>query len=294
MSMSKKAVSTTTAVIVLIFCVLAIPPSGALGEKDHPGPKTNSDTYFKNSDAPYALLWMANSAEYEAICLQTYNMAQAYVAAEVDRRAGKETGKPLAVVMDLDEAVLNNLAYMTYLRQAGQGVSWDQWGHFEKHHGKDVTLVPGALDFIRAAEKMGVTVCFVSNRETPNRKYTIDTLVRLGVAGNAGDLTGDNAVRLLLYNGSSDKNPRRALIEDMFDVIAYLGDSLGDFPGGFTAGSADGRSKQVRAKSEKWGAGWFILPNPTYGAWLKYIDSQEPEKHLPKPTYESEDCPLKK
>jgi predicted secreted acid phosphatase len=50
------------------------------------------------------------------------------------------------------------------------------------------------------------------------------------------------------------------------------GDQLGDFSDLFNAGlTPGGRRTAVSAPavSARWGAGWFVLPNPVYGSALK-------------------------
>jgi len=86
-------------------------------------------------------------------------------------------------------------------------------------------------------------------------------------------------------------------------VICYLGDDLGDFPYDFNAsGISPSMRKRLaleagnqltarhpasdvyspladawsRAPSESWGAGWFVVPNPTYGKWERLTNWEEP------------------
>jgi acid phosphatase len=66
--------------------------------------------------------------------------------------------------------------------------------------------------------------------------------------------------------GSSDKRCRRRLVADRYRVLMMAGDQLGDFVSG------DGEGRQARdallaAHRERFGARWWMLPNPTYGAW---------------------------
>jgi hypothetical protein len=61
-----------------------------------------------NEKAFNAILWMHTSAEYRALCLQTYKNALAAVTDEVELRGSGDKGAKLAVVMDLDATVLDN------------------------------------------------------------------------------------------------------------------------------------------------------------------------------------------
>ena len=283
--------SVSMLVFTLAFWSALFP--GCARESDKGVELIGSDTYFKAERAPYALLWMADSAEYEAICLQTYNLALAHVRAEVKMIGTVAEDKPLAVVMDLDETVLDNLGYMTWLYETGQGVSWDKWSHWEQHHGGEVKLIPGALDFIREVEALDIVICYISNREHPTRKYTVQTLVDQGIIKSADNVNGANSVRLQLYTDTSDKGPRRQRVLERFHVIAWLGDNLGDFPGGFRPATGTERKQQVRDQKHRFGTGYFIFPNPTYGAWLKYIDANSPGDHLPRPVDCGHECPMR-
>ena len=57
---------------------------------------------------PNDVRWVVKSKEYKSICHQTYNIAEMQLDAILKKK--KRTGK-LAVVMDLDETVLDNSDY---------------------------------------------------------------------------------------------------------------------------------------------------------------------------------------
>src|SRR4051812_44367130 len=65
-----------------------------------------------------ANLWLHTSAEYRACCLQTYSLATRQLQKKL-AETPKE-GKPLGVVMDLDETVLDNSAFQTALYRQGK------------------------------------------------------------------------------------------------------------------------------------------------------------------------------
>src|SRR5215475_10666247 len=75
----------------------------------------------------FADLWMQTSAEYIACCLQTYHCAGDLIEQDARRIRAEEAnqpvdkrGLPLAVIMDLDETVLDNGTFQTYLYDSGQ------------------------------------------------------------------------------------------------------------------------------------------------------------------------------
>src|SRR5262249_40392298 len=75
----------------------------------------------------HALMFQATSAEYVALCVQTYQLARHAV---VDR-LGEKTFRNPAVVLDLDETVLDNSPYQAWLIGTGRNfheeTSWKTW-----------------------------------------------------------------------------------------------------------------------------------------------------------------------
>ena len=166
----------------------------------------------------YADLWVQTSAEYVACCLQTYQLAgehleheMARLHAEQARQAADLPTLPPAVIMDLDETVLDNATFQTFLYDSGQNYADDLFIKFVSDNRKSIRLVPGAKDFIDHAEALGVTVSYITNREEPLRQATIETLAQWGI--NVRGLDDPKGVRLLLAaHGESIKKPRRDLV----------------------------------------------------------------------------------
>ncbi|MCD8475748.1 MAG: hypothetical protein LRY40_03985 [Shewanella fodinae] len=72
-----------------------------------------------------AVLWMQNAGEYRALCYQAYNTAMM----AFDLAKAKHQGK-LAVMVDLDETMLDNSPYAAWQIQHHQPyetVSWNNW-----------------------------------------------------------------------------------------------------------------------------------------------------------------------
>ena len=61
-----------------------------------------------------------NAAEYEALCLQAFNVAQL----RLDEALAKKGNKPLAIVTDIDETFLDNSPFEAYC--AKNGISYSQ------------------------------------------------------------------------------------------------------------------------------------------------------------------------
>ena len=62
-----------------------------------------------NNETMNALLWMQTSAEYRALCYQGYNTALELVRSA--KESFKSGDKPLAIILDCDETVLDTTPY---------------------------------------------------------------------------------------------------------------------------------------------------------------------------------------
>jgi 5'-nucleotidase (lipoprotein e(P4) family) len=237
----------------------------------------------------YADLWIQTSGEYEACCLQTYQMATEQVRrnldqfrAEQSKLPPEERGKPPAVVMDLDETVLDNGTFQTYLYDSGQNYSDDVWTKFIAEHWQSVRVLPGAKEFIAHAESMGITVSYITNREESLREPTINTLKQWGV--NTDGMDDPASLRLIVQkHGESIKKPRRDLVRAKYNVLAYFGDQLGDFSDEFApnhTNTAEARREAVSEYRPLWGTRWFVLPNPVYGQWQQVLRGGDPQQYL--------------
>jgi 5'-nucleotidase (lipoprotein e(P4) family) len=239
------------------------------------------DALNQTNKIPYAHLWKTNAAEHQANYIQTYNTARDQVINLINENGTVIDGKPVAVVMDLDETVVGNSAFLVYLLRTGQKNVWTEWGVWEQNDFGYVPLLPGALNFIKQVEENGITVCYVSNRLEKHRTDNIKLLIELDIIQNAMEVEGANKIRLLLYTTTSDKQARFDEVETKFSIIAYVGDELTDFPGYYGLETADEREFLVNQNKDLFGKKYFILPNPIYGPWESYIDLSRYENYLP-------------
>ena len=232
-----------------------------------------------------ANLYMQTSAEYAAVCLQTYNWALERLKMKL--AATKHGDLRPAVVMDLDETVIDNSAYQSFLYREKAQSTAQNWEVWEKGYPQEVRLVPGAKAFVDAAEQMSVAVVYISNRGTKNQEGTIAALKHVGLS------TEDISNRLLLRDNTSDKTPRRKIAEGRFNVLMYFGDNLRDFSEEFVAPSNlngnDAAEKQaiadrfakVQRANYRWGNDWIVLPNPAYGEWMRLLGNDPARKFRP-------------
>ncbi len=166
---------------------------------------------------------------------------------------------PPAVVVDLDETILDNSPYQAWRIVEGVEYSPESWNAWANEG--DAALLPGALEFLQACDNAGVTVFYVSNRYASTEDATIRNLREAGL--DLGDAPGD---RLLLREeidawSSSNKTPRRLHVAQTHRIILMAGDAFGDF---FEPDAVD---DPLSAYADFWGERWFVLPNPQYGGW---------------------------
>ncbi|WP_231958903.1 5'-nucleotidase, lipoprotein e(P4) family [Altererythrobacter sp. B11] len=190
--------------------------------------------------------------------------------ADTSCMAADGSTKPYAAVFDVDETVLLNLGYEYWQAATGEPWNAEAWAEWERDGAMHTAPVPGAVTGLRRLREAGVTVVFNTNRETANAAGTIDALTASGlgdaVHGETLFLKGDDAM-------GSAKDGRRATIAAKYCVLALGGDNLGDF-----ADVLNDRGRTVRERRDLaargtlaalWGNGWFVLPNPVYGASIR-------------------------
>jgi 5'-nucleotidase (lipoprotein e(P4) family) len=178
--------------------------------------------------------------------------------------------KPLAVVLDVDETAIQNLGYE--YDEAARGRSYDSgiWDRWEKTGADKVAPIPGAVTALRAIRDAGVTVIYNSNRKAENAAASEAAIEGAGLGpakhGETLFLSGDDAT-------GSAKDGRRASVASRYCVLAMAGDQLGDFSDLFNAKALSVPDRRRAASSgafaAKWGAGWFMLPNPVYGPGIR-------------------------
>lgn len=220
-----------------------------------------------------ATLWTQQSAEYRASAAQVYRAASRMLAqgladpdwTAVTERTSDPRGLPPAVILDVDETVLDNSPYQAHLIVEGTEYprGWDEWV------GEAVAPpVPGALEFTRRAAESGVTVFYVTNRDAHLEEATRENLERHGFP-----VAKD--VDALLMRGEregwgSDKSSRRGYVAGTHRVLILAGDDLNDFIS-VSQASIEERDRLEAEYATRWGERWFMLPNPAYGSWERAL-----------------------
>ena len=107
-----------------------------------------------------ATLWMQTSAEFRALCYQAFNLARMNLNAFLDSH---KSGKPVAVIVDADETVIDNSAYEAFLIVQNFGYSSKTWNPWMQ--AAQATAMPGALEFLKYAQSRNVEIFYVTNRK---------------------------------------------------------------------------------------------------------------------------------
>jgi 5'-nucleotidase (lipoprotein e(P4) family) len=256
----------------LLAAALALPGCATVAEAPRPAPVAAA-----TDDNLNAVAWMQGSAEYAAVAMQAWQAATGRLDAALadaawdalapaDREGAPLAGLPPAVIVDVDETVLDNSPYQARLVRDGREFDDDSWDGWVAE--AQAQPVPGALEFARAAAARGVTMIYLSNRTEAQQQPTLANLRALGFPVAEGDvfLGKGTTVADCTQAGSSDKSCRRRLVARQYRVLMQFGDQLGDFVAG-----PDNRPATRRALLDAhrgwFGERWWMLPNPSYGAW---------------------------
>ena len=208
------------------------------------------------------LLWMRTSAEYRALAYQGYNVAMNAVKMAVTDPSHQR--KPLAIVLDADETVVDNTKLMGESIANGNGRFDAPWWRQAVHQGKSQAM-PGAVEFLNEVHKQGVEIFYVSNRYAPvNLDVTIQNFKELGFPSVDKD-------HVLLFEKDSDKQPRFDMIAKKYYVVVYMGDNAGDFPIGTKGKTLAERNGIIDAHKEDFGTTFVVFPNPAYGSWVSAL-----------------------
>lgn len=216
-----------------------------------------------------AILWQQTAAEYDALCHQAFNTAKFRLQQAYQAGDDMSDKKPPAIIMDLDETVLDNSPYYGKLvieNESYSASTWDEWVEQAS-----AQLVPGAQQFIDFAQNSGVEIIFISNREEKHMEATKRNLNEFGIEVKPEFL--------LFKENDSEKSYRRNKIEQSHNVILLIGDNLADFKDVFDDNLEYLIRKDLVNKElyEHFGINFIILPNPIYGDWEKALEHDSPK-----------------
>lgn len=215
-------------------------------------------TFAQSSSAPQrnktlSVIWQQQSAEYRALCYQAFNLAQL----RLDNKRIKKRHR-YAIITDIDETVLDNSYYEAdniRNRTEFEKATWHQWTSKAK-----ATPVPGALEFLQYAKRKGVSIFYISNRDTTEVNSTVQNLARY-------NFPDADRAHMIFMSGTSSKEERRLQVMKEYRIIMLLGDNLNDFTQLFEKKSNQDRLVEADKVRDEWGRKFIVLPNATYGEW---------------------------
>ena len=207
------------------------------------------------------LKYVRDSSEYATLARQTYRVASDAVPRLVSGLAGRQW----AVVLDVDETVLDNSTYQ--LERAAYGLPFDaaSWSAWVQR--REASAVPGAIDFIIVVRKLGGQVAWITNRATSDAGATRENL-------KSARLWSEDDRLCTQDHEKHTKRTRRAEVVAGTGacawagkptmIVALVGDQMGDFP------DTDEPIRDAGTDSA-FGRTFFMLPNPMYGAWTTRV-----------------------
>ncbi|HJZ67666.1 MAG TPA: 5'-nucleotidase, lipoprotein e(P4) family [Blastocatellia bacterium] len=229
--------------------------------------KTATPPIPEQADNEYQIggvLWQEASAESRALQYQAYTLGRLML--DRDFRLYQKSRLKRAVVVDVDETVLDNSRYQAELivnRQPFTSASWIDWCNRAK-----ASAIPGAVEFLKYAATRGVRVFYVTNRRETEKTGTITNLKQLSFP----DVSDETVV---VRTGVSSKEPRRQSISRRYRIVLLFGDNLSDFSNAFEGKTPEERAAAVEAARQKFGDQFIVLPNPMYGDWENAIYGYE-------------------
>lgn len=222
-----------------------------------------------NEHLVMGVLYAQLAAENRALQRQAFNVATDRLDAALTAR---KPGLPPAVIVDIDETLLDNSPYMAWMvrshKEYASGGTWREW--IDQRAAESLA---GATKFLGHCDARGVAIFYISNRAEAQREATLDNLRRQGFPQAQSE-------RLLLRTQTtgSSKESRRQEVMQRFDVLLLLGDNLSDCDVAFDAGSGPQRTRAVESLGEQFGRRYIVLPNAFYGDWERALYEGMPDR----------------
>ena len=248
------------AILVLVVALGSTAPVVAQRATDPPA-----------SDLLNAVLWMQRSVEYKASALTAFALARIRLDQALadpnwtgapKEQAGAYQSLRTAVILDIDETILDNSGYQAWMALKGTTFDPKTWNAYVN----TVTSlpIPGALEFAQYADSKGVKVFYVTNRTAEEEPATRKNLEKFGFP------MGGNADTMLMTRKQPDwgsaKGTRRAHVARNYRVLLNVGDNFGDFVDEYRGNEAE-RLKVLEQHKDRWGREWIMIANPSYGSF---------------------------
>lgn len=224
--------------------------------------KSSVSNINANDKLVMAVAWFQNSAEMTALFYQGFNIAQQRLDEAV---ASNTSSKPLAVVVDIDETMLDNSPFETAVINSTDNISgWYGWTREAR-----AKALPGALEFANYARSKNVEIFYITNRDDNEHTVTVQNLANEKFPYAVADHVLTKSDLSYSSGNTSSKVGRRAKVSETHEIILLIGDNLNDFSGVFEDRSNNNGKAAVVENHGQFGKKFIVLPNPMYGAWEK-------------------------
>ena len=144
----------------------------------------------------------------------------------LDRRAAhKRANEKLALVLDIDETALSNYKQMAAQDYGYVPNAFDAW-----EDSAQATAIPGTLRLYQEAQKLGVTVFFITGRGESHRAATEQNLKSQGYTNFAG-LTLRTPAQAKESTIEYKSGARKTIVDAGYRIILNVGDQFSDLKG---------------------------------------------------------------
>lgn len=261
-----------------LLLIVSLSLAGCLTSKAPPAPATGTlslsptnahdpSTNILAMQSLLAVLWYQRAAERDALCYQACNIARERLDRHLADRMPGASNRPSAIIVDIDETVLDNSPYQAGLALRGetyQELTFSNWVSAAK-----AKALPGISNLLHYATNHQVEIFYISNRkfalEHDAPRTTITNLINEG-------LPCADEKHVLLQTTSSSKDDRRGplLTNGVYDIVFLMGDNLADFHHEFEGTNANHhveRRRLTKSAQALFGDKYIVMPNPMYGDW---------------------------
>lgn len=239
---------------VLLLSLTLLSHADVVAQAPQPTPTPANNEYQEG-----AILWAQASGEMRALSYQAFNLAR--MVLDRDLRMRHRSRLRPAIIVDVDETILDNSRYQATLLKNHQNHSGDRFTEWVNR--VEATALPGAVEFLQYAKSRGVRVFYITNRKEVEKASTAVNLKKLGFPE-----VNDETLLVKTDPKDSSKEKRRDAVEKKHRIVLLMGDNLNDFAEIFD------QSKTVAARmaaadqnKDQFGVKFIVLPNAMYGDW---------------------------
>jgi len=250
--------------LLLALALLATDGSLVIAQTAAPATRPANNEYQEG-----AILWTQASGEARALSYQAFALAR--MVLDRDLRTKRRSRVRRAVVVDVDETVLDNSAFQATLLKNRQNYDprlWTDWVNRA-----EATALPGAVEFLRYAASRGVRVFYVTNRKEVEKEATAANLKKLAFPD-----VSDETLLVRTDAAGSSKEPRRRAVSARHRIVLLIGDNLNDFAEVFDKSrTVADRVAAVDRNKDQFGTRFIVLPNVMYGDWESAVYGYDPK-----------------